>query len=403
MIADSARSRLAASSISEAGCPLEERRHSEADCRRVGRWDDWVERVIIHTPSYLSFDGQPHDGGRERHIRDLARVVLDDWGRQVVVVQKAVRDFETVCPSGLSVIGLRAATSSAGDPWFGWKSRRMAGKGDALLYASAEDAWPFFAENSKGVQHGVWWDGPFPFWKRLANRLRVLRFMRCLRCVLCVDTNFINWLRCQGRTGLELCLKCVYLPNYADTERILADRRRAPSHPLRILYARRFEFKRGPQLFLEAMSLLHERRHAFTAEMYTVGGEAELARQIEDLGLGEAVRVRHETLEGMLGMYEHADLAVVPTIWSEGTSLACVEAICAGVPVVTTPVGGLGNVVCPGFNGAVVAPLPEQIALAVEELSHPETWRRAHEHCLAMRDALSLTAWRRRVCAWLKS
>lgn len=366
-------------------------------------WDDWVDRVIIHTPRYLEFDGSNSAGGRQRHIRDIAKVITQDWGRKVLIVQKALRNFETTCPEGFPVLGLKSNISSLGDPMHGWKTRRLATNTDAVLYASAEDAWPFFALESKGIQHGIWWDGPFSWHKRYVNQLRNLRFLQSIRSVLCVDTNYINWLRGLGRTGLDLCKRCVYIPNYADTVRLAPQLREMPARPLRILYARRFELKRGPHLLLDALTILKERRVSFRARMYSVGGEQELSHEIDRRSLANEVEVCQETLDGILAAYQDADVAVIPTIWSEGTSLACVEAICAGIPVVTTPVGGLGNLVVPGFNGQIVAPVAVELAAAIEQFTVAAVWHQIHQNCLAMRNAFSFQRWRKRVGAWLKA
>jgi len=71
---------------------------------------------------------------------------------------------------------------------------------------------------------------------------------------------------------------------------------------------------------------------------------------------------------------------VVPTLWSEGTSFAMVESLCAGVPVVATPVGGLANLVIPGFNGQLAAPTPEALAEAVMGLRDEQVWRRMRKN-----------------------
>ena len=49
-------------------------------------WNDYVKRVVIQTTSYLNFDGSYSAGGRQRHTRNLDRVVRDDWHRDVLIV-----------------------------------------------------------------------------------------------------------------------------------------------------------------------------------------------------------------------------------------------------------------------------------------------------------------------------
>jgi glycosyltransferase involved in cell wall biosynthesis len=108
-------------------------------------------------------------------------------------------------------------------------------------------------------------------------------------------------------------------------------------------------------------------------------------------------------LDGMFDRYVDVDVAVVPTLWSEGTSLAAVEAICAGVPVVATAVGGLGNLVVPEFNGVIVRPEAAAIAAAVRAYQDEDRWRAHRRNCLSMRGAWSLERWEAGALAWLAS
>ena len=49
-------------------------------------------------------------------------------------------------------------------------------------------------------------------------------------------------------------------------------------------------------------------------------------------------------------------IAVVPSLSTEGTSLACLEAWSAGAVVVSTGVGGLSNLVLDGVTGFIARP-----------------------------------------------
>jgi glycosyltransferase involved in cell wall biosynthesis len=368
-------------------------------------WDQWVERVVFHTPMYLSYDGEPSTGGRERHIRDMARLIQDTWGRPVVIAQMARRSFETTCPDGFPVVGRAAYTADArGEPAFAWwLSHRFARPTDGVLYPSADHAFPFYRKESKGIQHGIWWDGPLPAPKRWIQSARILRFVSQVRSVLCVDTNLINWLRGHGSIGLSLAEKCRYLPNYADTERISVGKPdRAPGRPLRLVYARRFNACRGPFLFLDSLAELSRRGVPFTARMYTVGGEVELRKGVLERNLDGVVQVATASLDEVLGVYADADVTVIPTLWSEGTSFSAVESICAGVPVVATPVGGLANVVIPGFNGQIVAPTAAALADGIASLAEERTWLRMRAACLSMREALGKGRWNAQVLDWLR-
>ena len=48
-----------------------------------------------------------------------------------------------------------------------------------------------------------------------------------------------------------------------------------------------------------------------------------------------------DSYEKMPAIYQGADICVIPSIGSEATSLACLEALASGCAVVATNVGGL--------------------------------------------------------------
>lgn len=365
-------------------------------------WDFSIDRVVIHTSNYLKFDGSYSAGGRQRHIRDIASVVRDDWKKDVLIVQKGSRDFSTTCDYGFSVQGIKSNCTAYGDPGFARKVRALVRPRDGLVYASGEDAWPFFQENAKAIQHGIWWDGAQSSFTQYVQKIRVMACMKAVRSMMCVDTNFINWLRCQGSDGFEFCSKCHYIPNYTDLS-LLAISSEVKSSPLKLVCARRYEKKRGTNIFIDALGVLKSRGTPFSAHISTAGGLDEINKRLLVAGVSERVTVTEDSMEDVLTRYGAADVAVVPTIWSEGTSLACVEAICSGVPVVTTPVGGLGNLVVPGFNGFVVNPHAEAIADGIERFKDKEVLAAMRLNCLSMREALSMNEWRRRTLLWLKS
>jgi glycosyltransferase involved in cell wall biosynthesis len=337
----------------------------------------------------------------------MAAIIRYQWGRDVVIVQKARRSFERTDDWGNPLVGIPANVTSRGDPAFGKATARMVGKEDAIVYVGGEDAWPHFVPGCKGMHVGVWWDGPYGWMKRYANKRRTMALLRAARSVLCVDTNTINWLRCQGSEGLELCNKCVYIPNCTDLSRVPGgDPDREVHKPLRLIFARRYDRKRGPDLLLDALRLVMEAGFPFEATFCMAQGQdggGKLLEAVKSHGLQEAVSLVTKDMDTVLSMYESADVAVVPTIWSEGTSYAAVEAICAGLPVVTTPVGGLANLVVPEFNGLIVAPVAEELASAIMRFGDGELWLRMRRNCLSMRPALSLERWKRQVLDWLKT
>ena len=72
------------------------------------------------------------------------------------------------------------------------------------------------------------------------------------------------------------------------------------------------------------------------------------------------------------------DIFVLPS-HSEGVSLALLEAMAAGLPVIATAVGGLPEVVTDGENGLLIPPKdPEALAAALARLlADPDSGQKA--------------------------
>lgn len=369
-------------------------------------WQEWAKRIILHVPYYMSYDGSQLPGGRQRNVRDLALTIKGTLGRDCVVVQKTSIAFEREDAHGISVIGVKVPLGIEGDSIFGYRSASMVGNGDAIIYMGLEDAWPFFVKNAKGYHVGVWWDGPYNRLLQMVAEHRVLSFVHRCKSVLSVDTNVINWVRSRGKRGYRLAQKMVYIPNYADSMRFHEPLDSARPHsPIRILWARRYTENRGPRLFLKALEILKDTGFSFRCTM-SIGIDhenGEFLRQIRHRGLADYIEIVTHNLDTISDEYQKADVSVIPTLWSEGTSFSCVESIASGIPVIVTAVGGLGNLVIPGFNGIVISPDPSSLAEAIKEVSNTETWQELNKGCLSLRKCLSKEIWHERVVRWLCS
>jgi len=70
-----------------------------------------------------------------------------------------------------------------------------------------------------------------------------------------------------------------------------------------------------------------------------------------------------------------SDISVIPTLWSEGTSLSCIESMANGCAVLSTNVGGLGNLIINGFNGVLTKPTEEDLLRGLFRLCREHNWR----------------------------
>jgi glycosyltransferase involved in cell wall biosynthesis len=80
--------------------------------------------------------------------------------------------------------------------------------------------------------------------------------------------------------------------------------------------------------------------------------------------------------DGLLQLYQNADILAVPTL-ADCFSLAAIEAMACGLPVITTAVGGIPEIVMDGETGFLVAPGdPQQTLDAIRMLVADAALRR---------------------------
>ncbi len=182
---------------------------------------------------------------------------------------------------------------------------------------------------------------------------------------------------------------------------------RGEQGPLRVLFVGAVLEKKGLRQLLEALAAL---RSELEVDLVVVGRGPALAqmRQLaENLHLGERVHFRGGVDSGaeLRDAYAAADVFAVPSL-AEGVPRVLFEAMAAGLPVVTTSAGGIGEVIADGVDGLVVEPgSPAALAAAIGRLGRdPELrarlWRGGRETvrrftCEAHADELAarLRAW----------
>jgi len=162
-----------------------------------------------------------------------------------------------------------------------------------------------------------------------------------------------------------------------EVEKISPPDRRGRRGPLRLVTTGRLVWQKGFDHLLAALARLRDRGVAFHAEIL---GDGELRKllafSIGDLGLDAHVELvgavsSREVLERM----RDAD-AFVLSSHTEGISNAVIEAMAAGLPIVTTAAGGMPEVVTDGVEGFVVPVRDfEAMATRLEQLARDEALR----------------------------
>ena len=109
-------------------------------------------------------------------------------------------------------------------------------------------------------------------------------------------------------------------------------------------------------------------------------------------------RIVHPQMDQIQKYYQEAYLTFIPSKWSEGTSLSAIEAMSTGCPVIASDVGGLGNIILPGFNGYIIPPsIDEFVAKTEELLNNVEKRNELSRNCRLMNQIFGKRRWEEQI------
>lgn len=346
-----------------------------------------LSSVAILTHSFLdAYNGRIdkiYGGGLERYLYELC-LLLRKLGAEPEVYQLAFRKpFETRLKTtelaGMKVHGLFCGQIEKVAEIFEEMSRKAAAP---IIYASCIWHPIRYVPGSLGICHGINWDRTDLVTSAKTQVAdNVQRALNELWRIVSVDSHFLTY--CRSVCHYFDPLKVELIPNSVDTSRFYPGERKEQGRTgLKVLFPRRISHERGILPMMVAADALLERFPDL--QMQFVG------ETIEDADICRAflfwlschphrARITHEvkSFDEMRLVYADADIAVIPTVYSEGTSLSCLEAMSSGLPVVATNVGGLNDLILDGYNGRLVPPSAERITAALIELIEDREMRKA--------------------------
>jgi glycosyltransferase involved in cell wall biosynthesis/O-antigen/teichoic acid export membrane protein len=131
---------------------------------------------------------------------------------------------------------------------------------------------------------------------------------------------------------------------------------RAPANcSVRLLFIGKMGFLKGERDLLRALQSVVEVAPNFRLDMLGQLSDTIVA-ECRELGLQPLIdHLGPVSLEERLPFFKRADIFVLPT-YAEGTPISMLEAMAAGLPVISTPVGGIPDVVEDGVEGYIVQP-----------------------------------------------
>lgn len=342
-------------------------------------------------------------GGTQRYTLDLGKLFYQK-GYEVTYLTKSSKNFETDYEDWAKIVAMDSSYGTKGNLSFSKKVFNYCNKNSPSIvcYSDLEIGWPYCYPNSFAIQHGIAWDTPYEKGKIVKEWLRKKALFQ-FKKVICVDTNFINWCREKYKTYFNQRDMLHYIPNYADLS-LIDDSYKLHKQDVEkiIFFPRRFVPHRGADLFMQAIKQLNEKEYKIKAliaiQNFRNDDFKKQFPMYHDLNV-EIVNPAHNDI---YKYYKEAFITVIPTVWSEGTSLSAIESICAGTPVIVSDVGGLGNIVIPGFNGYICSPNVHDIAKSIENLlNNNELRNKMALNCLQLRESFGKDRWEKQIVDYL--
>lgn len=342
-----------------------------------------MPKVAIIYPRYYDFEeNRVVSGGVQTYLTNLFPL-FHEFGYQCILYQcsEVCRTLE------INQCVVRAVANSLNGSQYNIEAllsdamKDFDNQEDVLLFA---DHWTTIKNNAKyslAIQHGIHWDVPK---KTSRSNIRMLlskmRFanqelqrVKYVKQIVCVDYNFINWYRTQ--VDMPVC-KYTAIPNFTAIAPVFEKN----NEKVNIIFARRFVEHRGTRVFAEAISRIL-REYDNVSVLVAGRGPDEAYLRSTLAPFGEAVSFMQYFSDESLQIHANQDIALVPTVGSEGTSLSLLEAMSAQCAVICTDVGGMTNIVIDGYNGLMVpAGDADKLYAAIKKLMDgPEMRKRLAE------------------------
>lgn len=358
------------------------------------------------TESFLDAKGKLVEGGAERQLLHLIGVARD-LGADVSVYQRGPHTWQGNY-EGIPVMAQPSRLSALGRTL----GRRAVSDGCTHLHFQYLERVPWHQRGPRvtATAHAVYWDIPYvacyrqwypggmagalalPAWRVHQLVRTLLAVGRCER-VLTTDTTLLRIVQ-ACRPAIRQRLEVV--PNFTDLHDDVCDQSAGSTNPAMsellvgraqghvvVLVPRNLSFVRGGAWLCQIVRLATDTTEGKQCHFFVTGvavdvyGYASRYRKLfQDQvdALPAEARRRIHVLGGvpraaMRTAYQASDIVLIPTFAHEGTSLAALEAMGAGVPVVATNVGGLNDVVQHGVTGLLVPPSPQALADALMQLA----------------------------------
>jgi len=308
-------------------------------------------------------------GGVETYLYNLA-LLCQELGHEPTIYQCANVSFQKRVAS-IPVIGIpltALALKKRNLALFKHSYSQIDGTRDLLIFGADHASVPTHNARTISIQHGISWDLPTKFlsarplakyapFAQILKRRVIAHYKQCFEnCpnTVCVDYNFLNWYR-TTISETPSSHRIWVIPNFSPIAQSTAIVSREYSDTnIRILFARRFVAMRGTRIFADALEPLLKMHPNIYCTFAGEGPDESWLRS--RFCNNSRVSFMKYLPDQTLDVHLKHDIAVIPSIASEGTSLSVAEAMACGCTVLATAVGGITNMIISNYNGILSMP-----------------------------------------------
>lgn len=351
------------------------------------------EIIYLFQYTYYTNDGQYYiSGGGERYATDLSELIYR-MGYQPILIQLGLPQTQRIWRQKrgiLYVLGLNIDL-----PLYTNVIEMLTQPRLAIYSGYADFGKKHFSPNIM-ISHGITWDAP----QCDVNIDHIKKILLSADELVSVDTNTISWLRATfSKTISEKKIPMHYVPNYTDLEKYKPDPSKKDKNHIKVIFPRRCSPERGFWLITKALPQLMDKYENIVFDYVGFIHTKDVEQAIEQLKKQYPNRINHYFVdaEEMYKTYQAADIALIPTLYCEGTSLSCIEAMACGNVVISTNIGGLPNLIIDKYNGRLIKPVMQDLLDTLDEVMGDEAARKEmSENAVNVSKVFSKLNWERR-------
>ncbi|MGR5423265.1 glycosyltransferase family 4 protein [Vibrio sp. PNB22_4_1] len=320
-------------------------------------------------------------GGIQTYLVQLCNIIKKNYNVKPYIYQTANSDFTLINENYV----VRGVGNKTKDKSLKHVIERVRidydSKDTVVIWGSDQYSIKLDGYKTINIQHGIGFDTEavetklkkmlldlnFGCLYKYLQRLKARKHVNNGDIVVCVDYNFNNWIRTYLWNSSDKA-KFRVIPNFTESLDSLDNK----TSLRKILVARRFVKRRGIGLAVKSAENILSDYDSVEFTFAGDGPERKLVESLKEKFPGRVVITKYSQ-ERSLEFHRNYDIALVPSIGSEGTSLSLLEAMGAGCIPIATNVGGMTNIIIDNYNGFLVEPdvfsLTKQIRNCLDQKS----------------------------------